>query len=706
MLYIGAGVLAPSGYPTWTRMISRIVMSIEEEEPNAGWATLHDVLREKGPNDVSDILVSKLERPRLLSIMQKTIEADMDSKLVPQIFNSLKTIEFKGVISTDMTNIVERAFSDRTPFVCYPDETIDFPSILREKKFFILKPYGDFKKDRRVLFTEGEYRREVRKNPAYERFIGSLISSDTLFFIGASLDTIEEFLTSSVENGRSQNRHFALVAEEDWGKSLSWKQERLSSKYNLEIIPFSPTQGYPEVINFVNNLKNFVTEGPLSRKIFFEESIILKHIYFENIGPFRALKIEMSDEWSILLGDNGCGKSTLLRAIAVGLAGKDDRIEPVGVDLLRSGATKGLIELKVGNDVYRTNIIRDDNRVRIIPESITPVQGGRLLALGFPSIRGISIAELEGAKNYQSSSNPSVTDLLPLVYDSTDSRFDNLRQWILNISLLAKVKSNKSEINRKLLERFFKIMHNLTPGVKFRFREITNDPWDVMVDTDDGPVSINRISQGMSSIFCWVGTLLQRLYEVYPDSSDPAKENCLVLVDEIDAHLHPEWQSEIMGLIREEFPNLQVVASTHSPLIVANAKAGEVFRILRQEKGINVSRINESFEGWRADQILTAPPFGMSYARDSKTKKKLVRYKELLAKDRLSKAEETESEMLAEKLDQSIIRRYEKAETRQASKLVDEWVRGRLSEIPEEEKQRILIEATAYLSKLRGNSNA
>jgi len=102
------------------------------------------------------------------------------------------------------------------------------------------------------------------------------------------------------------------------------------------------------------------------------------------------LTLSLHRGWNVLLGDNGCGKSTLLKAIGLGLVGDDDRAGPAAERLLRAHTTSGAIELRLGEDAYRTDLVREDGYVRVVSDQSTPVQSGLLLSLGFPPLRGVS----------------------------------------------------------------------------------------------------------------------------------------------------------------------------------------------------------------------------------------------------------------------------------------------------------------------------
>ena len=82
------------------------------------------------------------------------------------------------------------------------------------------------------------------------------------------------------------------------------------------------------------------------------------------------------------------------------------------------------------------------------------------------------------------------------------------------------------------------------------------------------------ISQGTQSVIGWTGVLLDRLHEVYSHEEQPREQSALVLIDEIGAHMHPLWQQTIVPGLKELFPNVQFIATSHSPLRSRTAQPG------------------------------------------------------------------------------------------------------------------------------------
>ena len=106
-------------------------------------------------------------------------------------------------------------------------------------------------------------------------------------------------------------------------------------------------------------------------------------------------------------------------------------------------------------------------------------------------------------------------------------------------------------------------MRALTPGIDFEYSGVDRQTWAIQLESTDGTISLDLLSRGITAVLGWVGVLLQRLFEVYPKAPEPWNGSVLVLVDELDVHLHPDWQRRILPLLRDHFAGMQLIATTH-----------------------------------------------------------------------------------------------------------------------------------------------
>ena len=128
----------------------------------------------------------------------------------------------------------------------------------------------------------------------------------------------------------------------------------------------------------------------------------------------------------------------------------------------------------------------------------------------------------------------------------------------------------------------------------------------------DYPLPIQRGSQGTLSILIMFGLIHNYLYKIHEKTKNRVNNNegikinnekGIVIIDEIDAHLHPAWQQKIVGLLRKTFPNVQFILSAHSPLVVAGCKEREVVVLRKQESVFSLHQCENDFIGYTATEI-------------------------------------------------------------------------------------------------------
>ena len=166
---------------------------------------------------------------------------------------------------------------------------------------------------------------------------------------------------------------------------------------------------------------------------------------------------------------------------------------------------------------------------------------------------------------------------------------------------------------------------------------------------------LNTMSQGTQSIVQWLAHLLIGYAAYYDFPKNLEEKPGVLIIDEIDAHLHPSWQRRIIPALTNNFPNLQIFCSTHSPLMLAGLKAGQVHLLQRDESNkVTVSRNEEDIAGWSADEILRSF-LGVPDPTDQETVDQLERLRELRRKRDLSPEESEELESLRDAVSEDLL---------------------------------------------------
>jgi energy-coupling factor transporter ATP-binding protein EcfA2 len=675
VLFGGAGLSAQADLPTYQPLVQDLLQWCVKHGfiPYEGAVSHREALELGQVGTVADLIVDVVgDKSDLLNRHLRSIfltrgrgktAASAGQKNLPQAHQMLRRIPFTSVMTPNFDNLLEETFAERHARVYTFRSANALLDAHSKREFFILKLYGRLEEPDTIMLAPAQFADAIRENLDFAQFMETVFFSRTILFVSASLEGIEDYLTSVSLRRLSTNRpHYALVGVTN--NAWQAKASQLEKRYGIRVLPFTPSPGYPEVVGFLQDLAFEVEDktSPGGGGAFSTPGEIadpgvtvghLKQVVLDNMGPFEHLELDLDPKWNILLGDNGVGKSTILKAIAVALVGKDAQAFAGRVVKL-GPAQSGTIVLKTDRETYHTEIKnRGSGDVAITSTPGRPLEAEGWLAIGFPPLRTMSWERPKSPEAREVKKRPSPDDLMPLIVGSADPRMDKLKQWIVNLDYWNLDEQRKRKESRKghaeagrydrLLNDFFSVVGSMTEGLKVERGKVNAETHEVTVITDDGEMPFELVSQGTTSLIGWVGILLQRLYEIYPEQHDPKKCYALVLMDEIDAHLHPTWQQSLVYKLGEIFPNVQFIATTHSPLIVGGLPAEQVLRFVRDEEGKVVRLpVEPEMTVGRADQILTGGLFGLKTTLDTITQTEMEQYKRLLGKRKRTPTEEAD----------------------------------------------------------------
>ena len=156
-----------------------------------------------------------------------------------------------------------------------------------------------------------------------------------------------------------------------------------------------------------------------------------------------------------------------------------------------------------------------------------------------------------------------------------------------------------------------KALNTLLPDVKFD--GIDREQRRLMFETPDGKLPLGALSDGYQGMAAWCGDLLWQMTESFGDYKDPLRARGLLLIDEVDIHLHPVWQRRLVSFLQETLPNFQIIATTHSPLTIHQADEGELYVLKRDsDKGAVLHAYEGAPNRLLLPQLLESPLFGLS----------------------------------------------------------------------------------------------
>lgn len=172
----------------------------------------------------------------------------------------------------------------------------------------------------------------------------------------------------------------------------------------------------------------------------------------------------------------------------------------------------------------------------------------------------------------------------------------------------------------------------------------------VKIRINNIPIPLADLSLGYKTTLAWTLDLAWRLFNRYPKSPNPLTEPAIVLIDEIDLHLHPRWQREIMAKLARVFKRTQFIASAHSPLMVQSMPDANFAIVRKIGDDFIIENEPQKIKGWRVDQILNSEYFNVTESRPPEYEKLFAERSELLLKIKRTSTEEKRLKQLQEKI--------------------------------------------------------
>ena len=323
--------------------------------------------------------------------------------------------------------------------------------------------------------------------------------------------------------------------------------------------------------------------------------MLLKSLSLQNYRCFEKLTIDLADRINLFLGDNGSGKSAILDAIAAGLGTVATHLPEVsglsikGDDLrLVDGVQEPFVRVALENN---EDIIWDITRRRdkskktaaqvprgrgkkqvaayLDAQVIDPYNESKAFALPFFAYYGVSRAILDIPMRRRGFSKRSSRFEALVGALNADSRFKSAFVWFYNKeNEEARLQKEKRsfDITLKELDVVRRALATVFPDLSDPHIQVR--PLRFMVKKDGQPLSLHQLSDGYKTMLGLILDLSSRMAMANPDLDNPLASEALVMIDEVDLHLHPRWQQRILGDLLKTFPNTQFFLTTHSPFIV------------------------------------------------------------------------------------------------------------------------------------------
>lgn len=381
-------------------------------------------------------------------------------------------------------------------------------------------------------------------------------------------------------------------------------------------------------------------------------------LHLENYKCFKGKQeISFLDEqgylyqWTIILGNNNMGKTNLLKAVALmepmidPFDEKKEKYVPKAVWSSYLKDEKSIVSL----DLYTSDSLLE-KQGDLFKWSLA-VSTDVYAFDHFPANEDILKLYSYGvSRRSNKNTNFSETEIdnAATLFGQVDG-LTNIEEWLFRLKYATLNAQNgtkeKAEKRLQLVEQL--VVSEMFPeieGVQFITDEKLNNY--IEFKTANGWYRLDDLGYGYQSSLAWVIDLCKKMVERYPESSNPLQEPAIVLVDEIDMHLHPSWQLRIVQYLSEHFPNTQFIATTHSPTILQALTRVNLVILRKDADAVKITpfKTADSFQGWELSEIATelmdAPVHSEKY------KELIQRFEEALDADDYNKAKLAYEELL------------------------------------------------------------
>ncbi len=410
----------------------------------------------------------------------------------------------------------------------------------------------------------------------------------------------------------------------------------------------------------------------------------VKSLALQLAGPFRRagvwndIELEFNRQVNLMIGPNNVGKSTILRTLALIVGGDAVRQH------LPGHFKKTLYEWPQGK--YPRFTMRWSN-FHGEPRTMDGRQSG-LFGAGSLFIQIGESGDVEEVEYYGEGKLKIDTLVRELgyvgYYNPEMSGIDSTHKELSD--------SGEAVEDSAVLD-IFREFALAMPGRAFEESDLLDetgtDEWRLGLEkfrTPDGLVVFPELSHGTRSVLDWVRQFEGEMKRFYDGSANWKEMPGVFIIDEIDAHLHPSWQRRIIPTLTRHFPNVQIFASTHSPMMVAGLKAGQVHLLKRNETtgAVVWSRNEQDIIGWTADEIYRTF-MGIDDPTDYDTAQHAEDLRALREKASLTPAEEERMQELRRLVNEDLLARGAlNAQQERFDAMMQEYRRSRASDLSQD----------------------
>lgn len=325
----------------------------------------------------------------------------------------------------------------------------------------------------------------------------------------------------------------------------------------------------------------------------------IKNLNISGIGGIDSLNLDFNEGLNLICGPNGVGKTTILECISHSFGG----LYSYNILKKKAGFPYGEVTLTVEED-------NKEKKHSFKKESFHPYEKSEYSAgRNFNSKKVITIKtnrNLEYRKIDAIKSDIIKSD--DILYQEANSGIsgNDIKDWFINRFLWSAHPgklTQEQENNLQLAQSSFTYLDEET-----NFFDVNHETYDIMVKNRESEIYLEYLSSGYkSALYILLGIIKEIELRFKESKINASNFDGIILIDEIDLHLHPKWQGNLILTLKKLFPLAQIIATTHSPSMIQVAESNEVIVLtLDTDMKVSTRKIDDSysFKGWTIEEIL------------------------------------------------------------------------------------------------------
>lgn len=358
----------------------------------------------------------------------------------------------------------------------------------------------------------------------------------------------------------------------------------------------------------------------------------IEKIEIENFKAISKMELAFKPGVNLLIGDNGVGKTSILDAIVVALGGylggingvsaknillSDIKIETRNIGTVSTGIiyntpVKISCKMNIHNEIMEWERVRDDEttrrKTRIIKKTGDISQYTKNLVnnidvqLPVLSYQSSLRASQTRRGDFGVAAKEKMADRRCGYLGCLDSVLDMVRikEWCYEMERAAfdlNKKISEYEQFKEIVSLMMKHMNEKEECPKIFY---SRQYKDLVYSEEEIVVPISKLSAGYQSVLWMIMDISYRLATLNPNVDNMRNCEGIILIDEIDMHLHPKWQWNVLSTFQTIFPNMQFIIATHSPIIIASCNNGNLILIDNEQ---NVDYLADAY-GYSVKDVL------------------------------------------------------------------------------------------------------